>query len=85
MVVETEERRLEVQGMIARYKEEYNLSQRNLAKYLGVNQYVVYLWNIGRFAPNDENFDKLREIPLLLAGRSVKYRGQALDILMGRD
>lgn len=84
-MVRNEEKCLEVQGLLARYKEEYNLSQRNLAEYLGVNQRVVYLWNIGRFSPNDENFDKLREIPLLLAGRNIRYPRQALDILMGRE
>ena len=84
-MVRNEEKCLEVQALLARYKEEYNLSQRNLAEYLGVNQRVVYLWNIGRFSPNDENFDKLREIPLLLAGRTIRYPRQALDILMGRE
>lgn len=84
-MVRNEEKCAEAQALLSRCKKEYRLNQRDLAEYIGVNQRVVYLWNIGRFLPNDENFDKLREIPLLLAGRNVKYRGQALDILMGRE
>jgi len=75
----------EAQSLLAILKNEYKLSQRDLAEYLGVNQRVVFLWNTGRFAPNDENFNKLRDIPVLLSGRNIRYPKQALDILMGRE
>lgn len=74
----------EAQSLLAILKSKYKLSQRDLAEYLGVNQRVVFLWNTGRFAPNDENFNKLRDIPILLSGQNVRYPKQALDILMRR-
>ena len=43
------------------------------------------LWSKGEFMPSEEHLDKLREVPLLLAGRVIRYPKQALDILMGRE
>ena len=75
----------EVKSLLCRLKEEYKLSQRELASWCGVTQRVVVLWYKGEFMPSEEHLDKLREVPLLLAGRNIRYPKQALDILMGRE
>ncbi len=75
----------EVKGLLCRLKEEYKISQRELARWCGVTQRVVVLWSKGEFMPSEEHLDKLREVPLLLAGRNIRYPKQALDILMGRE
>ena len=75
----------EVKGLLCRLKEEYKISQRELASWCGVTQRVVVLWYKGEFMPSEEHLDKLREVPLLLAGRNIRYPKQALDILMGRE
>lgn len=72
-------------AMIERYKAEYKMSQRDLAEFCGVTQRVVCLWGAGVYVPNSEHLDRLREVPMLLAGRVVKYPRQAIDILMGRE
>lgn len=75
----------EVKSLLCRLKEEYKISQRELASWCGVTQRVVVLWYKGEFMPSEEHLDKLREVPLLLAGRNIRYPKQALDILMGRE
>lgn len=75
----------EVRGLLCRLKDEYKISQRELASWCGVTQRVVVLWYKGEFMPSEEHLDKLREVPLLLAGRNIRYPKQALDILMGRE
>lgn len=75
----------EIKSLLCRLKEEYKISQRELASWCGVTQRVVVLWYKGEFMPSEEHLDKLREVPLLLAGRNIRYPKQALDILMGRE
>lgn len=75
----------EIKSLLCRLKEEYKISQRELARWCGVTQRVVVLWYKGEFMPSEEHLDKLREVPLLLAGRNIRYPKQALDILMGRE
>lgn len=75
----------EVKSLLCCLKEEYKISQRELARWCGVTQRVIVLWYKGEFMPSEEHLDKLREVPLLLAGRNIRYPKQALDILMGRE
>ena len=75
----------EIKSLLCRLKEEYKISQRELASWCGVTQRVIVLWYKGEFMPSEEHLDKLREVPLLLAGRNIRYPKQALDILMGRE
>ena len=75
----------EVKSLLCRLKEENKISQRELARWCGVTQRVIVLWYKGEYMPSEEHLDKLREVPLLLAGRNIRYPKQALDILMGRE
>lgn len=81
----SEKNRGQVQPLLKRLKSEYLMSQRDVAKWCGVNQPVVTWWATGKHLANDEHLDRLREALVLLAGRNVKYKGQALDILLGGE
>lgn len=79
------ENRGQAQVLLGRLKEEFLMSQRDVAKWCGVNNCVVAHWASGKYVASREHLDKMREVPLLLAGRNIRYKGQALDILMGRE
>jgi hypothetical protein len=71
--------------LIERLKRDYLMSQRDIAKYCGVNYCVVNFWANDKVVANSEHLDKLKEATVLLAGRNVRYPHQALDILQGRE
>lgn len=71
--------------LIERYKSEYKLSQRELAKWCGVNYCVVSQWALDKLVPREEHLDRLKEVQFLLAGRTIRYPKQAFDILMGKE
>lgn len=71
--------------LILQLKKDYNMSQRDIAKWCDVMYCVVNNWANDKVVPNDEHLDKLREALVLLAGRTVRYPHQALDILQGRE
>lgn len=71
--------------MLERLKREYKMSQRDIAVWCRTTQPMVTWWMTGKHMANDEHLDRLREALVLLAGRSIKYKGQALDILMGEE
>lgn len=73
------------QGLMRRLKGEYKMSQRDIAAWCGTTQPMVTWWATGRHNINDEHLDRLREALVLLAGRNIRYKGQALDILMGEE
>ena len=75
----------EVRAIMGRLKAEYKMSQRDIAKWCGTTQPMVTWWATGKHKANAEHVDRLREALVLLAGRNVKYKGQALDILMGDE
>lgn len=75
----------QAQVLLARLKEEFKMSQRDVAKWCGVNHCVVARWATGKWAATTEHLDRMREVPMLLAGRNIRYPKQALDILMGRE
>ncbi|MBQ2871593.1 helix-turn-helix transcriptional regulator [bacterium] len=79
------ENRGQAQVLLAKLKEEFKMSQRDVAKWCGVNNCVVSKWASGEYVASTQHLDKLREVPLLLAGRVIRYPKQALDILMGRE
>ena len=80
-----EANRGQAQMLLSRLKQEYKMSQRDVAEYCGVNQCVVAKWASGEYVASDANLDKMREALVLLAGRNVRYARQALDILMGQE
>ena len=71
--------------LIEKLKREYKMSQRDIAVWCGVNQPVVTWWATGKHKAMDEHLDRLREALALLAGRNIRYKRQALDILMGEE
>ena len=75
----------QAQILLARLKKEYLMSQREVARYCGVNVCVVTKWSTGKYVANDGHLDKMREALALLAGRNVRYPKQAMDILEGRE
>ena len=75
----------QAQILLAKLKKEYLMSQREVARYCGVNVCVVNKWATGKYVANDGHLDKMREALVLLAGRNVRYAKQAMDILEGRE
>lgn len=75
----------QAQILLAKMHKEFKMSQRDVAEWCGVNTCVVSKWASGEYVASTKNLDKIREIPLLLAGRVIRYPKQALDILMGRE
>lgn len=75
----------QAQILLAKLKEEFKMSQRDVAKWCGVNNCVVAKWATGKSVANTEHLDRMREVPLLLAGHNIRYPRQALDILMGEE
>ena len=75
----------QAQILLAKLKNEFKMSQRDVAEWCGVNTCVVAKWATGKYTASTKNLDKMREVPLLLAGRNIRYKRQALDILMGRE
>lgn len=71
--------------LIDKLKKEYKMSQRDLAKWCGVNYPVVNWWYNDKIIPISEHLDRIREALVLLAGRNIKYPHQALDILQGEE
>lgn len=74
-----------VAGMLKILKEEYLMSQRDVAKYLGVTQVMVMNWGLERAFPHRKNYEAVQDMLLKLSGRKVKYKGQAMDILNGEE
>lgn len=81
----SENNRGQAQPLLKRLKEEFRMSQRDIAVWCGVNQPVVTWWSTGKHRASDEHLDRLREALVLLSGRNIRYPKQALDILMGRE
>lgn len=75
----------QAQVLMYRLKKEYLMSQRDIAKWCNTSQPMVTWWSTGQCVANDEHLDRLREALVLLSGRNIKYKGQALDILMGEE
>jgi transcriptional regulator with XRE-family HTH domain len=75
----------QAQVLLAKLKKDYLMSQREVARYCGVNFCVVNKWATGKYVASDANLDKMREALVLLAGRNVRYPKQAMDILEGRE
>ncbi len=71
--------------LILKLKNDYMMSQRDIAKWCDVMYCVVNQWANDKVVANDEHLDRLREALVLLAGRNVRYPHQALDILQGKE
>lgn len=79
------ENRGKAKPLIDKLKNDYKMSQREIAIWCGVNYPVVNGWYNSKITPISEHLDKIREALALLAGRNVRYRHQALDILQGKE
>ena len=73
----------QIEPILAKLKGEYKMSQREVAKWCGVNICVVNLWATGKNSINYANLEKLKEALCILEGQTVRYKGQAIDILLG--
>jgi hypothetical protein len=62
---------------------DYKVGYRDLARYIGVMEYMPFRWKNLESFPNEENMAKLEDMVLRLAGHKVRYKGQAIDILKG--
>lgn len=71
--------------LIDRLKKDYKMSQRDIARWCGVNYSVVNLWYNDKIIPISAHLDKIMEAFVLLAGRNIRYKHQALDILQGEE
>lgn len=63
--------------------DDYKVGYRELARYVGVMEYLPFRWKNMESYPNAENMDKLEDMLLRLSGHDVRYAGQAIDILKG--
>ena len=77
------ENKVQVRPILARLKRDYKMSQRDVARWCDVNNCVVNQWAKGKKSINNANLDRLKEALVLLDGREIRYKGQAIDILLG--
>lgn len=78
-----EENKGKVKPILLRLKREFKMSQEDVARWCGVNKCVVSLWATGKGSIKGANLDKLKQAIVLLGGRQIRYKGQAIDILLG--
>ena len=78
-----EENNGKAKPILLRLKRDYKMSQEDVARWCGVNKCVVSWWATGKCSIQDANLDKLKQAIVLLGGRQVRYKGQAIDILLG--
>lgn len=63
-------------------EKQYKMSVREIARVVGVNFYIVSFWRNQKVNITMANYEKVCNMMLKLAGKNIKYKGQAYDILM---
>ena len=82
-MIVSEANKEQVRPLLAKLKRDFKMTQREIAIWCGVNQCVVNLWATGKGSIQSVNLNRLKEAIVLLGGRQVRYKGQAIDILLG--
>ena len=68
--------------MVLELRDGKKMTQRELARMLGVMPYVVSKWVSERAVPSDRNWVKLSALYEILRGVEIQYAGQARDYAM---
>lgn len=84
-MIVSEANKEQVRPLLAKLKRDFKMTQREIAIWCGVNQCVVNLWATGKGSIQSVNLNRLKEAIVLLGGHKIRYKGQAIDVLMGEE
>ena len=74
-----------ISDLIKILNDDMKMTQKDIGDYVGVESYIISLWKSGKIYANVDNYDRVHDMVLRLNGRNIKYKGQALDILIAED
>lgn len=66
---------------VDRYMKDYKLLVRDIAYYCGVSRQAVSAWRSGEYTASASRWYKFIAIEKILAGKDIRWRGQALEFL----
>lgn len=68
------------------FKKKYKMTSNDIAKFCGCSRQAVSTWLLRGTATNKFGFDgKIEYADEVLSKEKIKYKGQALDILLHRE